>query len=366
MKKKILVIDDEEPVRKLMRRILLKAEYEVMLSSDGEDGIQKLKSFAPDLIMVDMNMPKMNGLDFLRYVRDKNITEVPVLMVSGSSDPEQRSESYKLGVYDFISKPEQIEVMLKRIENGIKICDMINFTKFIKIELAMAKKLQKYLFPEPEKKSEKINIYTYTLPLSDIGGDLYDYIFFQDGRMIFFVADVTGHSISAALFTAIVKMVFRNALKISDDPGALLTIMNRELSGNLPIETFVTIFCGMVDPAAKKLYYANAGHPNPYFLTNGAGDLLEGHNTFLGPIENLTFETFSRTVKSGEAVLIYTDGVQDIMDRSGQKIGKTMISNIMGNSGFSPVRKFEALREDIQNPDAVMMDDCTLMLVDIL
>ena len=147
MQKKILVIDDEEAIRKIMNQILSRAGYEVVLASDGQDGIKKLDGTSVDLIMLDMNMPKMNGLEFLKYIRVNNITNVPVLMVTGSSDTDLRIESYKLGVYDFIKKPEQTEVMLKRIENGLKIGDMINFNKFIKVELLMAKKLQKYLFP---------------------------------------------------------------------------------------------------------------------------------------------------------------------------------------------------------------------------
>ncbi|HQL81077.1 MAG TPA: response regulator, partial [Spirochaetota bacterium] len=143
MKKKILVIDDEEPVRKLLLRILNGSGYDVVAASNGKEALDKLDSVSVDLIMLDRNMPEMDGLSFLRAVRKNGITHVPVLMISGDANPENIIESYKLGVYDFIRKPEQTEVMLKRVENGLKIGEMINFNEFIRVELLMARKLQK-------------------------------------------------------------------------------------------------------------------------------------------------------------------------------------------------------------------------------
>jgi hypothetical protein len=231
----------------------------------------------------------MNGLEFLRCVRENKITNVPVLMVTGNSDAEMRMESYKLGVYDFIQKPEQTEVMLKRIENGIKIGEMIDFNKFIKVELSMAQKLQKYLFPQPFLKTNEYEIKIWSRALSDIGGDLHDYVQFRDGRLIFFVADVSGHSIPASLYTAIVKMVFQNALKQTDDPGEIISIMNKELSGNIPVEVFITMFCGLVDPIKKNIKFSNAGHPAPYMKNHEKIEILEEHDSFNGVTGLLMF-----------------------------------------------------------------------------
>src|SRR4030043_184183 len=218
MKKKIMIIDDEKPIRKLLSKVLSGSGYDVVTASNGKEALEKIEAVSVDLIMLDMNMPEMDGLHFLRTVRENDITHVPVLMISGEANPENIVESYKLGVYDFIRKPEQTEVILKRVENGLKIGEIINFNEFIRVELLMARKLQKYLFPDPAAKTERVNINTWSLPLSDIGGYLYDYVLFRDDRVVFFVADVSGHSISAALYTAIVKMVFRNALQKTEIP----------------------------------------------------------------------------------------------------------------------------------------------------
>ena len=224
MKKRILIIDDEEPVRDFMKKILTRSGFTIFTASDGREALDMLGTVYVDLIILDMNMPNMNGIEVLRHIREGNLTNKPVLMVSGSHDSDLRTESYRLGAYDFITKPEHTEVMLKRIENGLKIGEILDFNEFIKVELFMAKKLQKYIFPETENISEYIDIHAWNLPLSDIGGDLYDYIHFRNNKVLLFVADVSGHSISASMFTAIVKMVFRNAVKTTEDPEEIMTI----------------------------------------------------------------------------------------------------------------------------------------------
>ena len=363
MKKRILVIDDEEPVREFIKRILLKQGYEVFEAGNGREAVELLKNCPADLIMLDMNMPEMNGLDFLRYMRDKEFKPVPVLMVSGSTDPELRVKCYKLGVYDFITKPEQAEVMLKRVENGLKIGEMIHFNEFIKVELLMAKKLQKYLFPDPEFNNEHLSIATWTRPLSDIGGDLYDYVSFRNGSVMFFVGDVTGHSISAALYTAIVKMVFRNALKVADRPDEIIAIMNKELFGNLPIETFVTMFLGVIDVEKRLLLYTNAGHPKPYLLKNGHAEELPGNDSFLGPIQNTTFQTFTRPLDDFDALYVYTDGILDVLDSDTNPQGRNVLIKILNDVTISPRDKLSTAHERLMKGEYKINDDCTMMMI---
>ncbi len=365
MKKKILVIDDEEQIRKLLVRILSSSGYDVVTASNGKEALDKLPSVSVDLIMLDMNMPEMDGLGFLRKVKENNLTHVPVLMISGEHNPDNIVESYKLGVYDFIRKPEQTEVMLKRVENGLKIGEMINFNEFIRVELLMARKLQKYLFPEPIVSTDRVKINTWSMPLSDIGGDLYDYVIFRDDRVVFFIADVSGHSISASLFTAIVKMVFRNALQKTDIPGEIMTIMNQELSGNLPIESFVTAFCALFNPVTKELMYANAGHPNPYCIDANGMIQLEGNDSFLGPIVGADFETYTINLTGSTSIFAVTDGILDIINDADVAVGEKLINDVLAAKGKTPIEKFRMIQKFVTGPDVVVNDDCTLMLVDL-
>ncbi len=362
MAKKILVIDDEDDVRKVFHRILTRAGYGVIEASNGYEALEKLESESVDLIMLDKNMPRMNGLEFLRQIRSKEITPAPVLMVSGSSGMTDRVESYQLGVYDFIKKPEEPEVMLKRVENGIKIGEMIHFNEFMKIELLMAKKLQKYLYPESGLETDHLTIDIWSEPLSDIGGDLYDYIHFMDGKVLLFVGDVTGHSISAALFTAIVKMVFRNAIKVSLNPGGVMTVMNRDLYENLPLETFVTMFFCLIKPDEGVIEYTNAGHPGPFCLKNGKVFQLGGGDSFLGPIQEASFQTFTVGIDEIDTMYICTDGVLEILDEEERPLGKGRILDILDGKG-GPGDKFLRIQETATDTRWKITDDRTVMMV---
>jgi serine phosphatase RsbU (regulator of sigma subunit) len=346
-----------------MKKILTYEGYCVFTASNGREAIEKLQSLYVDLIILDMHMPVMNGLEFLKLIRKKNYTNKPVLMVSGTQDADLRIASYRLGAYDFITKPEQIEVMVKRIENGIKIGEIIDFNEYMKAELFMAKKLQKYIFPDPDFISSQLDVYSWSLPLSDIGGDLYDYIHFRNDTLIFCVADVSGHSISASMITAIVNMVFRNALKITEDPGDILTIVNHELSANLPVESFVTMFCGLVDNNTGTLKYANAGHPAPFIIKGNRIKVLTDTDPFLGPIKDSRYTTHDTRLNSGDMLFIYTDGLEDIIDKSFNQLNVRRLVEKLKNVQPGDRAQFTALTDEISSDEYIRSDDCTIMMI---
>jgi len=363
MKKRILLIDDEAPVRDFMKKILNRSGYLVFTAGDGKEAIEMLETLYIDLIILDMHMPNMNGLDVLRHIRKNDLTNKPVLMVSGYHDADLRIESYRLGAYDFITKPEQTEVMLKRIENGIKIGEIIDFNEFMKIELFMAKKLQKYIFPETEYITDKLDIFSWNLPLSDIGGDLYDYIHFRNDNILIFVADVSGHSISASMFTAIVKMVFRNAVKTTEDPGDIMTIVNHELSANLPVESFVTMFCCLINGLTGELKYSNAGHPKPYIISKERTIELEENDPFLGPIKDMKYTTYNSALAEDEILFIYTDGLLDIIDDEYHPVDLNRFVGKLSGKEFNGRDSFNELTSDISSKKLIRSDDCTVMVI---
>ena len=363
MKKRILLIDDEVPVKDFMKKILTRSGYVVFTASDGKEAIEMLETLYVDLIILDMHMPNMNGLDVLRHIRKHELTNKPVLMVSGYHDADLRIESYRLGAYDFITKPEQTEVMLKRIENGIKIGEILDFNEFMKVELFMARKLQKYIFPDTGYNSADLDIYAWNLPLSDIGGDLYDFIHFRNDSVLIFIADVSGHSISASMFTAIVKMVFRNAIKNSDDPGEIMTIVNHELSANLPVESFVTMFCCLIDSKTGAMKYSNAGHPKPFIIGKDRVVEIGENDPFLGPINDMKYTTYNAVLGKNEILFLYTDGLLDIIDEEYRPVDLGRFTGRISMEGFKGKESFDELTADISSQKFIRSDDCTLMLI---
>jgi phosphoserine phosphatase RsbU/P len=362
-RKTILVIDDDPAIVKLMVRTLQHEGYVVFSADNGQSGIDQLKHIKPDLIILDMDMPKMNGLDFLKHIRDEKMTKVPVLILSGTSELDLIIESYQYGVYDFIRKPENTGVMLKRVENGLKIGEIVSFNNYIKIELAMSRVLQSHLFPPERFTGEFFNISAWTVPLTDIGGDLYDYILFRDNRLIFILADVSGHSISAALFIANVKMIFRNGVKLYDDPGEILTYINREIGDSMPTGSFVTLFCGLVDPEKYLFHYSNGGHPLPLMIRQGKNLVVEEAEPFLGPIPETQYSTKTIKLEKRDRIIIFSDGIQDWISLNNCARCREYLYNELKDSSFHD--GVEKIKKTIAESER-RIDDCSLIAVEIL
>lgn len=359
-----MIVDDDPSIRKFMDRVLRNEGYLVFTAVNGRDGMEQVQRIHPDLIILDMDMPEMTGLDFLKVVRNGKITSAPVLILSGTTDLDMIIESYAYGVYDFIRKPEHTGVMLKRVRNGIEIGKLITFNEYMRIELGMARGLQRNLYPQPELESDRFILSAWNMPLTDIGGDLYDYIQFRDGRLMFIVADVSGHSISAALFISIVKMVFRNALKKTDDPGSILTEMNHEMTEHLGMGLFVTLFCGLLDPVAGILKYASAGHPFPCFFSNTGTDTLDGAGPFMGPIHDAVYETYTRSLHHGNRLLVYTDGIIDSFDSRDSNTGRNFIVKHFSDFTQSIVSLQEQLKGKVLGAGNTIIDDCTSLMIE--
>jgi two-component system chemotaxis response regulator CheY len=119
-KAKILIVEDHDAVR-LLLGLTFKNRFEVITKSDGIEGMAWLSAGnLPDLIMLDMQMPRLNGLDFLRQLRSSGLfRNIPVLLVSGNDNIEDKMESFDLGIVDFISKPFNPSILLDKVDNAL-------------------------------------------------------------------------------------------------------------------------------------------------------------------------------------------------------------------------------------------------------
>jgi len=117
MKKTILVLDDESIIGLLLENFL-SAQYEVKHIGNGQQALEWLELNIPDLIICDIEMPGMNGFDFLTQVRQRGFTRhTPVVMLSGKSESKERIKCYKLGAQDYLTKPfnpEELEEIVKK------------------------------------------------------------------------------------------------------------------------------------------------------------------------------------------------------------------------------------------------------------
>ncbi len=213
--------------------------------------------------------------------------------------------------------------------------------EIIENDMQLARKIQLQLIPQS---SPYPFIHASYIPMESVGGDLYDFIEFpESSRVGIFVSDVSGHGVSAAFITSMVKTMILQSGPVRDDPAALLTYLNQMLHGKTA-ENFVTAFYGIYDPAARSLLYSNAGHNPPYLLGDmGTASIDDGKSLALAIIDNAQLRTrgreylnASRTFEKGDRLIFYTDG---LIEERGRGEGYESFEDLMIGEMFPSMRQ---------------------------
>ena len=179
----------------------------------------------------------------------------------------------------------------------------------IEQELKVARLIQQTLLPQSVPDIDGYTVTAYYQPAREVGGDFYDFIYFEDGKIGLIVADVTDKGIPAALVMATTRSILRAAAERLVSPGAALARTNDVLTPEIPPKMFVTCFYVLLDPATGHLQYANAGHDVPYCHTADGVVELRARGMPLGLMPGMSYEEKEMTLKKDEYVLLYSDGL---------------------------------------------------------
>src|ERR671913_116270 len=184
----------------------------------------------------------------------------------------------------------------------------------IEHELQVARQIQQELLPEATPDLDGWQIAAYYGPAREVGGDFYDFLEFPDGRLGLVVGDATGHGMPAALVMATTRGMLRAVVQSLESPGEVLSRVNEALVADVPPSTFVTCFYGILDPESGRFVYANAGHNLPCRRHDGQADELRARGMPLGLMPGMGYEEKEITLKRGEGVLFYSDGLVEAHD----------------------------------------------------
>src|SRR5882757_6807952 len=136
----ILIIDDEKSIRKTLTEILSYEGYKIDEACDGEDGLKKFKEKNFDIVLCDIKMPKLDGIEFLEKAREIN-DEVPIIIISGHGNIETAVEAVKKGAYDYISKPPDLNRLLITIRNAMEKNSLVTETKVLKRKVSKVQEM---------------------------------------------------------------------------------------------------------------------------------------------------------------------------------------------------------------------------------
>jgi serine phosphatase RsbU (regulator of sigma subunit)/anti-sigma regulatory factor (Ser/Thr protein kinase) len=200
-------------------------------------------------------------------------------------------------------------------------------------ELRVARLIQQTLLPRSVPALEGYEVAAYYQPAREVGGDFYDFLYFEDGRVGLIIGDVTDKGVPAALVMATTRTLLRAAAERLEAPGAVLERVNELLYPDIPARMFVTCLYALLNPANGRLRYANAGHDVPYRRGSDGVDELRARGMPLGLMQGMTYEEKEIELSPGETVLFHSDGLVEAHDPKGEMFGFPQLQHCMAKHG---------------------------------
>ena len=349
---KILVVDDEIDVETLItqkfRRKVRQGEWEIVFGHNGEEALDILRNHPRmDIVLSDINMPKMDGLTLLRKIKEENY-DLRTIMVSAYSDIENIRAAMNNGAFDFITKPINFQDMEITIERSFENLAEVREAKrshddllVLKKELSLAQKIQQSILPTEFDLHPSCELQARMFPATEVGGDYYDFFQLDPEHVACIVADVSGKGVPAALFAMVNQTLLRSfSSEALTSTGKLLTQVNQRCSTNNESCMFVTLFCGILNTRTGQFTYSNAGH-NPPVLIHPDGQCEELPLTAgipLGISEDEKFQESTTTVRPGDTLFIYTDGITEAINPEGEEFDTHRLLKELGDHATSDLQ----------------------------
>ncbi|HLW01374.1 MAG TPA: GAF domain-containing SpoIIE family protein phosphatase [Ktedonobacterales bacterium] len=233
----------------------------------------------------------------------------------------------------------------------------------IEQELRVARDIQHTLLPKHPPTLPGWQVETYYQPARAVGGDFYDFLLFEDGRLGLVIGDVTDKGVPAALVMATTRSILRSSAQARVPPGQALARANNLLCPDMPSKMFVTCFYAILDPATGHLCYANAGHDLPYRHQSGYAAELHATGMPLGLLPGMTYEEQETTLEPGERVLFHSDGLVEAHNPKREMFGfpRLMLCLREQNDAASPIECLLEQLASFTGPDWEQEDDITLV-----
>lgn len=384
MTSKILVVDDEvnfqDLINKWFRKAIKNGEFQFYFALNGIEALKILES-DPDLniVLTDIRMPLMDGLTLLDRLSKLN-RPYKAIVVSAYGDLSNIRIAMNRGASDFIIKPinyRDLEITLRKIVEEYSILTNALTAKSklmeLEIELNVLKTIQEDLLPCDFHLIPDLDIAGEMIPATVVGGDFFDFLPINDHTLAFIIADVSGKNISACLYMAIAKALFRAFCNDTTSCSGMAMVMNNFFSKNNHTSFFLTAFFAFLDVSNGKLVYCNAGHNPPYIisedgsvqrLASKGGPALGFYGALINSLE--PYQESSLILKNKDCLFLYTDGITEAWNNDNEVFSERRLKDVLKSLvKNSSVEVIEAVREAVTSfaGNAPQHDDMAMLAI---
>lgn len=294
--------------------------------------IETAKVFAPTVILQDLVMPGVDGLDLVSaYRQDEATRDVPLVVLSSQEEPATKAEAFARGANDYLVKlPDALEVLARlryhsrgyvaQIERNIAYRELAESRAQLLEEVRRAADYVRSLLPG--ELDGKVATKWRFIPSEALGGDCFGYHWFDDDHLAVYLLDVCGHGVGPALLAVSAMNMIRSASMPGADPADPASVL-RGLNQVFPMSRhngmFFTLFYGVFSPSTRTLRWSNAGHPPAIVVAPGSEPaLLDSQGLMIGATEETSWDVQECTVPAEARLLLYSDGLYEVRRADGQ------------------------------------------------
>jgi CheY-like chemotaxis protein len=338
----ILIVDDNPTNIDILQARLAANNYEIISAADGEEGLAMARDAQPDLILLDIMMPKMDGIEVCRHLRaDASLPFMPIIMVTAKADSKDVVAGLEAGGDEYLTKPVDHAALVARVKSMLRIKSLhdtvLEQSAQLKAQLETATQIQSLFWPKiPELKAGG-HIWAESVP--------------------------SGKGVPAALIMAALSTNIRSEAMRQSEVDKLLETVNNTLH-NLTSEEgfFATIVLARYWPASGKMQLALGGHLQPLWIVeNGVGDLPPLKGISIGVTPDVHYEKQEINLSPGESILFFSDGIIEAENEDNELFGNDRLVDAIKNAKGPPWGKELIASIGQWRGNAKANDDVTLL-----
>ncbi len=370
----ILVVDDSATNLQVLVRTLNPGGHRILAARDGRAALDIARKASPDLILLDVMMPGMDGFEVCRVLKAQPETrDAAVIFLSARGEVADKVAGLELGAIDYITKPIQAEEVLARV--GVHL-SRLHLERALRQsrdrldrELASAARMQQLILPPSMPAHASVGFGTYYQTSRHAGGDYYDVLPLGPDRFGILVADVSGHGAPAAIVMAMIRAVVHTYPGVADDPPAVLHYINRHFRFLWETPMYATALYGVLDAGRRTLRLSSAGHPLPLLCRRGDVSALAVETSLCVLWDKLgEVPCVEHALQAGDRIAFYTDGITDRQAADGTMFDLERVSAALLRAGaLSPADAVTAMVAELEvfAGGEESDDDQTLLIVGI-
>jgi sigma-B regulation protein RsbU (phosphoserine phosphatase) len=335
---RVLIVDDVKANVDILVHAL-SGEYKLSVALGGQQALDAVDRNQPDLVLLDIVMPDIDGYEICRRLRAAEATrELPIMFLSSLEDVKDKARGFEVGGNDYLTKPFEVLEVKARVRSLLKAKSYADAVReAAERDLRIAREIQTGLLPANVARQVEgtgLDVHAVLEPARQVGGDLYEVLRLDRDRVLVAVGDVSGKGIPAALFMAVAMTLLRSMARQGKPLEVILRDLNDELLAQNPRGMFVTLQCLVFDFAKGTVTCASAGH-------HGAALILPGHTPRLAfdstgcvlgllPAGDVSTETLP--LQPGERLVLFTDGVSEALDPNDDLFGEERLLEYLRDS----------------------------------